>query len=327
MLARRLPGLLAPWTRAQALESASIASLTGQFDAHRTLGRRPFRAPHHSVSPIGLVGGGHPPRPGEISLAHNGTLFLDELPEFRRTALEALREPLETGSVVIARGARSEQFPAAFRLVAAMNPCPCGYAGDTGRACRCSHDEIRRYRFRISGPLLDRFDLGVEVHREPVDRPLARAVDRSASETSATVASRARIAVDRALDRQGVFNAHLSAAALTDALAMDEQTASWANRAAARLDWSMRALHRALKVARTIADLDGRHGVEIADIAEAISLRSALDRLAGGPSLPAATNGRASGAAVPAAAAPAASARAANGRPARSDQRAGKASP
>ncbi|MDW8374018.1 MAG: ATP-binding protein, partial [Planctomycetota bacterium] len=188
MLATRLPGILPPLTETEALESAAVASLCGLAPPPSRLFLRPFRAPHHSASAIALVGGGSPPRPGEISLAHHGVLFLDELPEWRRQALEALREPLESGRIVIARAGRRAEFPAAFQLVAAMNPCPCGYAGDPGATCRCTPARIAAYRARISGPLLDRIDLAVALRRIPA----AELAEATPGEPSAAV--RARVA-------------------------------------------------------------------------------------------------------------------------------------
>ncbi len=271
LLSRRLPGLLPPPTRAEALTAAAVASLRDRVDPGRWM-RRPFRSPHHSVSVAGLIGGGQPPRPGEISLAHEGVLFLDELPEFRRAALEALREPLETGQVTVARGARSETFPAGFLLVAAMNPCPCGYLGDAVRHCRCTPEQLRRYRARLSGPLLDRFDLCVDVRRET-----AVATAGPKDEASAPVARRVAAARERQSLRQGRCNGDLPAGELRQHLRLVPSASDLAARAAGRFGWSMRALHRALKVARTIADLAGRDDTVADDVAEAIALRRGLE--------------------------------------------------
>ena len=276
LLAQRLPGLLPPPTRGEALAAAAVASLRDAVDPARWM-RRPFRTPHHSVSVAGLIGGGQPPRPGEISLAHEGVLFLDELPEFRRAALEALREPLETGQVTVARGAQSETFPAGFLLVAAMNPCPCGYLGAALRSCRCTPAQLRRYRTRLSGPLLDRFDLCVDVRRET-----AVPVAGSANEASAPVARRVAAARERQRLRQERCNGDLLAGELQRHLGLAPAAADLAARAAARFGWSMRALHRALKVARTIADLAGRERTLADDVAEAIALRRGLESWADG---------------------------------------------
>jgi magnesium chelatase family protein len=270
LLSQRLPGLLPRPSRAEALTAAAVASLRDRVDPALWM-RRPFRSPHHSVSVAGLIGGGQPPRPGEISLAHEGVLFLDELPEFRRAALEALREPLETGQVTIARGARSETFPAGFLLVAAMNPCPCGYQGDAVR-CRCTPQQLRRYRARLSGPLLDRFDLCVDVRRETAV-PAAGPVN----EASAPVARRVAAARERQSGRQGRCNGDLLSRDLQRHLHLVPAASDLAARAAVRFGWSMRALHRALKVARTIADLAGRDETVADDVAEAIALRRGLE--------------------------------------------------
>ena len=275
MLAQRLPGLLPPMDADEALVSAALQGLTAQgFDA-QAFGRRPVRSPHHSASAPALVGGGSPPRPGEISLAHGGVLFLDETPEFPRSALEALREPLETGRITISRAARQAQFPARFQLVAAMNPCPCGYLGAaaaTGRPCRCTPDAVARYQGRLSGPLLDRIDLQIEV-------PAVRPADLMAlpdGETSAVVAARVAAARSVALQRQGVPNAALDVAQLDVLCAADAAAQRFLQSAAERLGWSGRRLHRTLKVARSIADLAGSAPVTVAHVAEALQLQRAL---------------------------------------------------
>ena len=274
MLAQRLPGLLAPMDEAEALASAALQGLApGGFDA-ALWRRRPVRSPHHSASAVALVGGGSPPRPGEISLAHGGVLFLDELPEFPRSALEALREPLETRQITIARAARSAQFPAGFQLVAAMNPCPCGWLGAvvTGRACRCTPDQVARYQGKLSGPLLDRIDLQVEVAAVAPGEILAQ----SDGETSATVAQRVAAADARQQARQGGPNANLGAAQMDTICALDEPAARFLHQAATRLGWTGRSLHRTLKVARTIADLAGAERIAVVHIAEAMQYRRAL---------------------------------------------------
>jgi magnesium chelatase family protein len=271
MLAQRLPGLMPRLSDEEALESAAVLSLTGAFDPRRW-GERVLRAPHHSASSVALVGGGSPPRPGEISLAHHGVLFLDELPEFPRAALEALREPLESGRIVISRAARQAEFPARFMLVAAMNPCPCGHRGSALRACRCTPDIVSRYQGRLSGPLLDRIDLQVEV---PAVAPetLGAIPD---GESSQVIAARVRAARERASSRQGCANAALAGDALDAQTRLDETAAHFLQTAAARLSWSARGFHRVLRVARTIADLAGANAIETPHVAEAIQYRRAV---------------------------------------------------
>jgi len=275
MLALRLAGILPPMDEAEALASAALQGLAAPGLDAQGYGRRPFRAPHHSASSVALVGGGSPPRPGEISLAHGGVLFLDELPEFARTALEALREPLESGHITISRAARQAAFPARFQLVAAMNPCPCGYLGAfaaTGKACRCTPDGIARYRTRLSGPLLDRIDLQVEVHAVRPEALMAQAD----GEESAAVARRVAAARQRQMQRQAVPNAAIEAGRIDTLCALDAAAARFAQTAALRLNWSSRGLHRALKVARTIADLAGADTLSTAHVAEALQLRRSL---------------------------------------------------
>ncbi len=276
MLAHRLPGLLPPLTREEALASATIASLRDKLVPGHWRDR-PFRSPHHSVSVAGLIGGGQPPRPGEISLAHHGVLFLDELQEFRRAAVEALREPLESGCITVARGPYSETFPAAFLLVAAMNPCACGFLGDSRHACHCTQEQVRRYRGRLSGPLLDRFDLCVDVRRGDSDHLAASAPGPAARESTTTVAARVRAARLRQFNRQGKTNGALAASELEHCLALTADARRIATQAARRFAWSLRGLHRTLKVARTIADLAQRESVEADDVAEAVGLRRQLE--------------------------------------------------
>ena len=275
MLATRLPGLLPPMEEDEALASAALQGLASAgFDVHH-FGQRPFRAPHHSSSAVALVGGGSPPRPGEISLAHGGVLFLDELAEYPRAALEALREPLESGHITISRAARQAAFPARFQLAAAMNPCPCGYLGAfaaTGKHCRCTPDAVARYHGKLSGPLLDRIDMQVEVPAIPPRQLLAEAD----GESSAAVAARVAEARTRQTRRQGVNNAAIDAGRIDALCALDEATARFAQAAAQRLGWSGRSLHRALKVARTIADLAGAEAIASAHLAEALQYRRAL---------------------------------------------------
>jgi magnesium chelatase family protein len=273
MLAQRLPGLLPPMSEDEALEAAAVRSLTARGFRVDDWRRRPFRNPHHTVSGIALVGGGAHPRPGEISLAHNGVLFLDELPEFDRYALETLREPLETGHILISRNARQAEFPARFQLVAAMNPCPCGQLGDLAAGCRCPPERIEAYRGRVSGPLLDRIDLHVEVPRLPAAE--LRGVARS--ESTAAVGERVAAAHGRQVVRQGKSNAMLTAAELTSIGRIEPDAASLLERASEKLGLSARAYHRILRVARSIADLAADELVKCAHVAEAITWRQ-LDR-------------------------------------------------
>jgi len=276
MLAHRFAGLLPPLDTQQALETAAIASLAGRFHMERW-GQRPTVAPHHSASPVALVGGGSPPKPGEISLAHHGVLFLDELPEFPRAALEALREPLETGQVRISRAAQHTEFPARFQLIAAMNPCPCGYLGHPTVACKDTPDQVARYQAKLSGPLLDRIDLHVDVPALPPNELLGTGpAPLPAPEGTATVRARVAQAHERALARQGCPNQALQGSALEQHTALDDAGRHFLNKAAARLGWSARSTHRALKVARTIADLAGADTIALPHLAEAVQYRRGL---------------------------------------------------
>ena len=268
MLAHRFAGLLPPMTVDEALQSAAIASLGGRFSLSRWA-VRPTRSPHHSASAMALVGGGSPPRPGEVSLAHHGVLFLDELAEFPRAALEALREPLETGTITISRAAHSTEFPAQFQLIAAMNPCACGYLGATTRACRCTPDQVARYQGRISGPLMDRIDLQVDVPALSADELL----QSPAGESSAAIRARCSQARAAALARQGKANHALQGREIDQFLRLDPAAAKLLHHAGARLGWSARGMHRILKVARSIADLAGASHIEAAHLAEAIQYR------------------------------------------------------
>ena len=272
MLAQRLAGLLPPPSAEEALESAALLSLAGRFSPEMWR-RRSVRMPHHSASAAALVGGGAPPRPGEISLAHGGVLFLDELPEFPRSALEALREPLETGRITISRAMRQAEFPARFQLVAAMNPCPCGHHGSPRRACRCSPDVVARYQGRLSGPLLDRIDLQVEVPALPA-ASLGALPD---GEPSAAVARRVGLARERQWQRQGCLNAALEGEALDRHCTLAAAPSQFLQTAASRLGWSARSFHRVLRVARSAADLAGDAEIGLAHLAEAIQYRRALD--------------------------------------------------
>lgn len=269
MLARRLPGILPPIELDEALEVTRIHSVAGLLPSGSALvARRPFRAPHHTLSDAGLAGGGNPPRPGEASLAHRGVLFLDELPEFRRHVLEVLRQPLEEGSLCISRSRHAFRFPARFMLVAAMNPCPCGYLGHPSDRCRCEPGQVERYRSRVSGPLLDRIDLRVEVPPLPVDALSAR------GKSEATADVRARVAAARLRQRtRGIVNGEMGAAGIRRWAEPDSQGLRLLNDAVDRLGLSPRGYHRILRMARTIADLEGERGVRGAHVAEAICYR------------------------------------------------------
>jgi magnesium chelatase family protein len=272
MLARRLSGLLPGMSEAEALEAAAIASLAGQFTLERW-GRRPFRAPHHTASGVALVGGGGVPRPGEISLAHHGVLFLDELPEWDRRVLEVLREPLEAGVIHVSRAARQSVFPAQFQLIAAMNPCPCGWLGHPGGRCHCSTDQVHRYRRRVSGALYDRIDMAIEVP--------AIGAGEMASPTggrSQTAAARERVvrAYERQLERQGRANARLAAGDVERHCVRAHTAETMLAQALSRHSLSARGYHRVLKVARTVADLAGEEAIDTSHMAEAIGYRREL---------------------------------------------------
>src|SRR5690242_20260372 len=271
MLARRLPSILPSMSLDEALETTRIHSVAGMLPAGQSLlSRRPFRAPHHTISDAGLIGGGSSPRPGEVSLAHGGVLFLDELPEFRKNVLEVLRQPLEDGAVTISRAATSLSYPARFMLAAAMNPCPCGFYGDVGRTCHCAPPVVERYRARVSGPLLDRIDIHVEVPAVPY-RELS--IERS-GETSDSIRDRVNRARERQLERfegrPGVFaNAHMAPRDLRRSCRISAQADAVLKTAIVKLGLSARAYHRVLKIARTIADLAGALDVGPAHVSEA----------------------------------------------------------
>ena len=276
MLAARLPGLLPPLSHAEALEVAAIASISGgQLDAGGWM-RRPFRAPHHTASAHAIVGGGALVRPGEISLAHHGVLFLDELPEFDRRVLESLREPLETGSITIARAGSRLALPAQFQLVAAMNPCACGYLGDSMHACRCTPAGIERYRQRISGPLLDRIDMRIAVPRLGADELLPGAVERRDGEPQTDPCAQVQAARARRLQASGALSARLSAALLRQCCALPPATERLLRRSCQQLGLSGRGVHRLLALGRTIADLAASELIEPPHLAEAIQLRRPL---------------------------------------------------
>jgi magnesium chelatase family protein len=276
MLAQRLPGILPGMTEQEALESAAVLSVSERGFRIGEWRRRPFRAPHHTASAIALVGGGSNPRPGEISLAHHGVLFLDELPEFDRRVLEVLREPLESGQITISRAARQADFPARFQLVAAMNPCPCGHLGDTGRShCRCTAEQVARYRHRISGPLLDRIDMHIEVPRMPPE--LLSQPAETTVESSRTVRERVEAARARQLQRAGRPNSALQGNEIEQFCNPGPEARRLLHRALEQLGLSARAYHRILKLARTIADLAGEPVIRTTQISEAIGYRR-LDR-------------------------------------------------
>ena len=275
MLASRMPSIMPPLTEQQALESAAIASISGKgFDISQWF-KPPFRSPHHTASAVALVGGGSNPKPGEISLSHQGVLFLDELPEFSRHVLEVLREPLESGKITISRAARQAEFPAKFQLIAAMNPCPCGFLGDKERDCTCSQAQIERYRAKVSGPLLDRIDMHVEVSRIPHKQLRTMSASIEASDV---VKQRVVIARQVQLNRNnGKPNAQLNNKEMEQLLNIPEKHLIMLENIVEKLKLSARAYHRILKISRTIADLDGSQQVEQKHLLEAISFRC-LDR-------------------------------------------------
>jgi len=277
MLAQRLPGILPPMNDVEAIETAAVDSVLGRSFELSRWRQRPFRSPHHTASAVALVGGGSDPRPGEISRAHNGVLFLDELPEFSRHVLEVLREPMESGWITISRAGRQADYPARFQLVAAMNPCPCGYLGDPAGDCRCSAERVQNYRGKISGPLLDRIDIHMHVQRPPIEslRPNAPAEEASAEVIRRVIKTRSI-----QLDRSGVCNAELSGSDLEESFRAEEETWKLLDTAADKLALSARAYQRVQRVARTIADLAAKEKVGKQHMAEALALRQ-FDRQTG----------------------------------------------
>jgi magnesium chelatase family protein len=278
MLARRLPTILPPLTLSESLETTRIYSALGQLSASEPLlARRPFRSPHHTISDAGMVGGGSTPTPGEISLAHHGVLFLDELPEFHRRSLEVLRQPLELGHVTISRALASTTFPASFMLVAAMNPCPCGYLGDARHACKCTPTQIERYMGRVSGPLLDRIDLHIEVPAVPFQE-LSASADGTGSSVMRGQVQRARLAQKHRFGGDGHrLNGRMTSRQMRRHCALDAESQELLKTAMDSLGLSARAHDRILRVARTVADLEGAAEVRAAHVSEAINYRT-LDR-------------------------------------------------
>ncbi|MFA9275109.1 MAG: YifB family Mg chelatase-like AAA ATPase [Candidatus Aquirickettsiella gammari] len=271
MLANRFPGILPSMTDQEALESAAVQSLSNGFNLTKWK-QRPYRSPHHTSSAVALVGGGGTPRPGEISLAHQGVLFLDELPEFDRKVLEVLREPLESGQIHISRAAKQACFPARFQLIAAMNPCPCGYFGHSNNKCRCTPDAVLRYQAKISGPLLDRIDMQISVPALPHEDLFTP----SQGESSSAIQLRVDAAYQRQLQRQGKANNLLTTKEIDLHCQTDSSTEQLLRNAMLKLNWSARAYHRVLKVARSIADLANNSTIQQAHVAEAIQYRRAL---------------------------------------------------
>jgi magnesium chelatase family protein len=281
MLARRLPTILPPLHYEEAIETTKIHSIAGLLDMSRYLVlERPFRAPHHSISDAGLIGGGHLPKPGEVSLAHNGVLFLDEFPEFKRNVLDSLRQPLEDGNVTISRVTHSINFPARFMLIAAMNPCPCGYWGDSRRACTCNGSQIRRYRSRISGPLLDRMDMHIEVPPVTIRELSIEREEEPSEKIRERVVQAREIQEDRFKGRKLYSNSQMPTRMIKKYCELDDQGKGLLEKAVEKFGLSPRAYHRVLKVARTIADLEAREAIEGAHVAEAIQYRVLDKRMA-----------------------------------------------
>jgi magnesium chelatase family protein len=270
MLASRIPSILPLLTDEEAIEVAAIASISNQAFSRKQWRKRPFRSPHHTASSVALVGGGSPPRPGEISLAHYGVLFLDELPEFNRRVLEALREPLESGTITISRAARQAEFPARFQLIAAMNPCPCGHLGNNIGHCRCTMEQVQRYRSRLSGPLLDRIDMHIEVPPLPHG---TLSTTQSSDESSAEVRVRVERARQKQFDRNGKTNSILLGKDLEKSCVLTEADRQLLDHAIQKLGLSARSYHRILRVARTIADLADCPAIKTEHLTEALTYR------------------------------------------------------
>lgn len=277
MLSSRLPSILPRLSNAQAVEVASIYSLAGIPRKLGLMMQAPFRSPHHTASSVSLVGGGAQPKPGEISLSHYGVLFLDELPEYARSVLEVLREPIESGEIRISRASASLTFPADFQLIAAMNPCPCGYSGHPTVSCTDTPQQISNYRRKLSGPLLDRFDLHVEVASQPASVLLGKA---QASESSNEVLARVSKARDAQITRQGKLNSALEGGEIAEHCAMQDDMRTFLESAMDRMALSARAAHRILKVARTLADLQESESIQMLHLSEALAYRG-LDRKSG----------------------------------------------
>jgi len=278
MLARRLPSILPPLTFGEAIETTKIYSVSGMLAREQALiTERAFRAPHHTISDAGLIGGGAVPRPGEVSLAHNGVLFLDELPEYKKHVLEVLRQPLEDGQVTLSRASSSVTYPARVMLVAAMNPCPCGYHGDPRHACRCSAKQIESYRARISGPLLDRIDIHIEAPAVPYADLLGEIQAESSQTIRERVVAARRLQAQRFRRTKMFCNAHMGSRQIKKHCAIDAATSRFLEAAIDRMGLSARALNRLLKISRTIADLAGEEELAGLHVAEAIQYRG-LDR-------------------------------------------------
>lgn len=271
MLASRLPTLLPAMTEEESLAAATVASISNRGFDMRQWAVRPFRQPHHTASGVALVGGGNPPRPGEISLSHHGVLFLDELPEFSRHVLETLREPLESGQITISRAAQQMIFPAQFQMICAMNPCPCGHFGNPNQQCRCTDEQIARYRGKLSAPFLDRIDLQVEVAALPQDALFEP--QSHAAESSHEVRERVVAARERQVARSGRPNSRLGVREMESVCGLDDETKSYFRQSLKTLNCSTRAYHRTLRVARTIADLDDRAQIQSRDLQEALLYR------------------------------------------------------
>lgn len=276
MLATRLPGILPPLTEAEALEVAAVASVSRTGFNPQHWQALPFRAPHHSSSSVALVGGGRPPRPGEISLAHHGVLFMDELPEFNRHVLESLREPLESGSVTISRAAYQTIFPAKFQLITAMNPCPCGFYGSKKGNCRCTEEQVIRYLGKISGPLLDRIDMQVEV--SSLSPEMLATANVKNNESSAEIKKRVIASRERQLARQGKCNREITVSELTEYCRLDMESERLLGQVMRKFNLSARSYHRVLKIARTIADMSNSNYIGMSHLSEALTYRC-LDRL------------------------------------------------